>query len=215
MDNWLQTVISQFGNSPTLLALIERFNDAVDPGVDIDAFYSKVWNVLTAQGWGLDVWGRIVGVSRVLTLPATDYFGFEEAPLQPFGQAPMFSPENGSTTNYVLTDDAFRVLILVRALSNISNSSIKTYNTILMELFPGRGNAYVTDTGNMTERLTFEFPLQPFEVAILKESGALSPPTGVGFEIMVVDLPNEFGFAEAGSPSAQGFGNGILFGGFA
>ncbi len=42
----------------------------IDPTADLNAFYDLVWNVATAQGWGLDVWGRIVGVTRNLNIPA-------------------------------------------------------------------------------------------------------------------------------------------------
>lgn len=213
---WPSTILSQYANSAVLLELIQAFFAAVNPSGDIDNFYNKVWNVLTAEGYGLDVWGRIVGVSRILTVPGGKDFGFDEATTvsaDPFGQSAFFAG-TPATTNFALTDDAFRVLILVKALSNISNCSIKTYNTILMELFPGRGNAYVTDTGNMTERLTFEFILQPVEVAILKQSGAFAAPTGVGFNIMEVAVPFTFGFEEAGY-SAQSFNNGTFFGGFA
>jgi hypothetical protein len=41
-----------------------------------------VWNVLTAQGWGLDVWGKIVGLEsgRTLHIPGgAEYLGFNEA----------------------------------------------------------------------------------------------------------------------------------------
>lgn len=212
-----QTILSEYANSPVLLSLIHSTNDAIDPGEDIDNFYNLVWNINTAQGWGLDVWGRIVGVSRVLTVPGGKTFGYEEAgtvSADPFGQSAFFGG-NPATSNYELSDTAFRALIFVKALANISNCSIQTYNTILMQLFPGRGNAYVSDTGNMAARLTFEFPLQPFEIAILKQSGAFVAPTGVLFQILDIQLPYSFGFAEAGSPSAAGFNNGAFFQGYA
>ena len=72
MNNYLQTVVSQYGNSPTITSLIESFNDAVDPSSNIDNFYTWVWDVSSAQGFGLDIWGRIVGVSRTIpTNPVT------------------------------------------------------------------------------------------------------------------------------------------------
>jgi hypothetical protein len=209
------TIFSQFANSPVILSLICSFSSAVNPALNIDAFYNLVWDVQTAEGYGLQVWGRIVGVSNVLTVPGGKNLGFEEAgtvSADPFGQSAFYSG-TPTTSNYTLSDTAFRALILIKALSNISNCSISTYNTILMQLFPNRGNAYVTDTGNMNARLTFEFVLQPFEIAILKQSGAFSAPTGVLFEIMDLDLPYSFGFAEAGASSAP-FNNGTFFSGF-
>ena len=186
MQNLIQTVLSQYGNSPILLSMLSSLNSAVDPALEITNFYNQVWNVQTAVGWGLDVWGRIVGISRNLTIPAAGTFmGFEEAVpavAQPFNQA-QFYVGAGATATYALTDDAFRLLILTKALSNISNGSIPSYNAMLRQLFPGRGNAYVVITAPMSIQLTFLFVLQPFELAILTQSGALAPPTGATFTI--------------------------------
>lgn len=215
MQNYLDTVLSQYANSPSLMSLIDSFNSAVDPSPNIDAFYDNVWNIQTAQGYGLQVWGRIVGVSNVLAIPGgAPFFGFEEAgtaSAAPFGQGAFYSGSQ-ATQNYTLSDDAFRALILIKALANISQSNIPTYNTILTQLFLGRGNAYVMDNGNMQMTLVCNFPLQSFEVAILTQSGAFSPPTGVLANIMVVSAQT-FGFAEAG-PSSCGFNQGTFFAGF-
>ncbi len=66
MINVERTVISQYGQSPTIRALIDSMNDSIDPRADLDAFYRAYWNVDTATGPGLDIWGRIVGVRRLL-----------------------------------------------------------------------------------------------------------------------------------------------------
>ena len=215
MINIEDTILSQYANSPALLQLINSFNYAVDPYSVINTFYNNLWNINTAVGYGLDVWGRIVGVNRVLQVPSTaKTFGFDEATVisaDPFGQSPFYT---GSVLqNYSLPDSAFRTLILVKALANISSCSINTYNNILMQLFPGRGNDYVIDLGNMQMQLNFEFILQPFELSIIKQSGAFVAPTGVGYEVMQLNLPNVFGFAEAGV-SASTMNNGTFFGGF-
>jgi hypothetical protein len=223
MQNVSETILSQYANAPTINALIQSLNSAIDPSTDIQNFYDNVWNVVTAVGSALDdVWGPIVGVQRVLTVPGGNYFGFkEEGAAQgpetgqgslPFNQGTFYSGVP-ATTNYALSDEAFLTLILAKALSNISSCSINSYNTILMQLFPNRGNAYVSNGGNMNARLTFEFSLQPFEVAIIKQSGALSPPTGVEFEVMQIPRGSTFGFNEAGA-SASPWNQGVFFAGF-
>lgn len=177
MNNVLQTVVSQYGNSPTILALIESFNAAVDPSADIDNFLTHVWQVDTAQGFGLDIWGRVVGVSRII-------------------------PTNPAT---VLTDAQYLELILLKALSNISRASSYSINTLLMDWMAGRGRAYVSDLGNMQIRYQFEFPLEPFELDIITQSGIFLRPAGVGG--WVVDLtPPVFGFKEMGTEWAAPFG---------
>jgi hypothetical protein len=65
----------------------------------------------------------------------------------------------------------------------------------------------------MNTRATFEFPLTPVEIAILKQTGIFRGPTGVLVDIMIINPPRGFGFKEAGS-RVKGFNNGNLFGGF-
>lgn len=182
-----QTIISQYANSPTLVQLIKNMSTYVDPTANFDAFYDLVWNVLTAQGWGLDVWGRIVNVSRTLTVANDLVFGFEEATTgsaSPFNQGTFYTG-GSDTNNYALTDAAYRMLILSKAMANICNGSIPAINQILLNLFPGRGNCYVTDGLDMTMTYTFDFALTAVEEAIVAQSVALPRPAGVSFTMVI------------------------------
>jgi len=155
--DWDRTIISQYSASSKLCALISNFNDYIDPDVNLEAFYNYIWNIDTAVGYGLDVWGRIVGVNRVLTFNASDYFGFEEGEdWFGFGQAPFYSGVL-QTDNYTLTDEAYRRLIFAKAAANITDCSIPAINQILMNLFPGRGNAYVTEGSYYQQGTWFGF----------------------------------------------------------
>lgn len=180
-DFWA-TIISQYANSAVLTQMISNFFDYIDQTRNMDEFFDFIWNVDTAKGHGLDVWGRIVGVNRTLNLAeGSKYFGFEEATsisADPFGQSPFYSGHDATTTFY-LTDDAFRVLIFAKALANISDGSIPGLNQILLNLFPGRGNCYVTDDGGMAMTYTFDFELTAVEAAIITQSGVLPKPAGV------------------------------------
>lgn len=179
-DYW-QTIISQYANSPILTQIIANFFAYVDQTVNLDAFYDLIWNVDTAQGYGLDVWGRIVGVTRTLQVAGAKFLGFDEATsvsADPFNQSPLYSGSQ-LTSNFNLSDNAFRTLIFAKALANISNGSIPAINQLLLNLFPGRGNCFVTDGGNMTMTYTFKFLLTPVEAAIVSQSGVLPKPVGV------------------------------------
>ncbi|MEX3555718.1 MAG: DUF2612 domain-containing protein [Burkholderia gladioli] len=216
MENVLQTVISQYANSPTLIQLVQNMNGYVDPSADIDAFYDNVWNIQTAVGRGLDIWGKIVVLEhgRLLKIPSAEInLGFNEA-----GTASATTFNSGVfyagqpiTQNYYLSDDAFRTLILVKAAANISDGSIPSYNRLLQSLFVGRGRCYVNDLGNMQMRYTFEFYLQPFELAIITQSGALPRPTGVLVTVLEEPQNSTFGFSEAGVGSAAPFGQGTFY----
>jgi len=212
MKNVIDTIASQYANSPTITTLIDAMNQYIDPTVDIDQFLSFVWNVDTAQGFGLDIWGRIVGVGRVLTIPGNgQYFGYEEQlGAYPFNEQPFYDGPP-ATQNYTLSDDAYRALILTKALANISTATAASYNSLLQAFFIGRGRCYVVDQGGMAMMLTFEFQLQPFEVAVLTQSGAIPRPAGVNMRAVVqLDAVHTFGFAEQGW-TAQPFNQGVFF----
>lgn len=180
MQNIVQTEQSQYANSPVLDALINGNNAYFDPSAMAQMLYDDIWNVATAQGYGLDVWGRIVGVGRTLQV-SPKWFGFEEAgniSADPFGQSPFY-PGSQTTNNFALSDAAYRVLIYAKAAANIWDGSTPGLNKILLMLFPGRGNAYAANTGPLAITYTFFFQLTPVETAVLLQSGVLPAPAGV------------------------------------
>jgi hypothetical protein len=179
-DVWL-TVLSQYANSPKLTALITAFNAAMDQTENLDNFYDFMLNIQSAQGYGLDVWGRIVNVARTLELPGNvDYLGFDEAgsPWTGFGQGGLYSG-GGISSNVVLSDNDYRTLILAKAAGNISDGAIPSVNKILLALFPNRGGCWVQDNLDMSLTYKFNFVLNPVELAIVETSGVLPNPAGV------------------------------------
>lgn len=216
MINYNDTILAQYGNSVTIKALVESLNDNIDPRINIDEFYDYVFNVETAQGFGLDIWGKIVGVSRYLRINGTiAYFGFNEAftvptattGAQPFGQAPLYG---GTTTSqvYALSDDAYRTLIMVKALANITNCTVPSLNKLMRTLFSASGNVYVIDNGDMAIRYVFEFQPTDYQIAVMVNSGVIPRPSGVQSSIMIYDRANTFGFNEG---AGQPFGSGVFF----
>ena len=183
--NWFQTVISQYANSPVILQILANVAEYIDPTANLDSFYALIFNVDTAQGYGLDVWGRIVGVSRVLKLPsAGNYFGFNESSDAHSFDESIFYGGGGLTSNFYLTDAAFRKLILAKALANICDGSIPGINQILTNLFGGYGNCYVVDNGDMTLVYSFAPTLSAVDFAIVSQSGVLPRPAGVAATIV-------------------------------
>lgn len=153
-DIW-QTVISQYANSPIITKLLTDFAGYIDPTANIAQFYDLIMNVDTAVGYGLDVWGRIVGIGRLIQVPTSDaFFGFAEGlpSWYPFNQAPFNAVWNPTNQTYLLSDSAYRKLILAKAAANICDGSIPSINQILVNLFcvPWRGNAYVTEGSRVT-----------------------------------------------------------------
>jgi hypothetical protein len=180
--NLWATVIAQYANSPILTGILTAFNEAMDQTENLDNFYDFVWNVATAVGYGLDVWGRIVNVSRSLPVSggSTATFGFNESGNDwlGFGQAP-FTSGASATSNVTLTDDQFRPLVLAKAATNIWDGSIPGLNSILIALFQGRSTPYVQDGNNMSLTYVFPFALTALDLAVIEQSGCLPQPAGV------------------------------------
>jgi len=207
-----QTIISQYANSPTLVQLIQNMNECIDPRADLQAFFDHVWNIDTAEGFGLDIWGRIIGVGRLLKIPGNDpIVGFDNADV-PSDWVPMsqgrFAVENEATTTYKLSDSAYRVLILTKALANITSTTAFGMNRLLRNMFPNRGRAFVRDGRDMTMAFVFNFSLTNIEYAILTQSGVLPHPAGVGFSV-IVNGDGRFGFHGQG-PGARPFNQGYF-----
>ena len=188
-DIW-RTIVSQYGNSTILTTLILNFQDCLDQTRNIDEFYDDVMNINTAVGYGLDVWGRIVAVNRVLKIAAgPPYFGWKEGidyqPFGPGGIGPFYSGGK-LTDNFLLSDDGFRVLILAKAFSNICDGSIKSINRLLLTLFGSAGKCYVRDNLNMSFDYVFEFALSALQLSILTNSGVFPKPTGVSYNVVQI-----------------------------
>ena len=176
----LTTLASQYKNSSRIIGLLQVFENYLSSGEIIDNFINNVLDITTAKGYGLDVWGRIVGVSRSLYVVNTAVLGFQEQSpdVQPFDQGVFYS--GGALTGTVLLDDAtFRRLVLTKAAVNLSDGSMLSLNNILRQLFPGRGNAYVVNNRDMTMVYKFDFLVTPVERTILTESNILPQPAGV------------------------------------
>ena len=222
MLNVEQTIISQYANSPVLVQLIQNMNGYLDQRANIQAFYDLVWNVDTAQDYGLDTWGKIVNVpnGRRLQLGANeDIFGFLNADIPPdwapFNQG-TFSTGADASTVFTLGNDAFRTLILAKALANITATTSQGLNQLVRNLFPNRGRAYVIDRGKSNTALggmqmsfVFEFSLSQVEYAILTQSGVMPHPAGVGFNVIVIP-GGQFNFREEGL-QATPFGSGTFY----
>lgn len=195
MESYAAAIMRQYVNSEKLLSLIDTFNQSVGPDKFIEDFYDLVWNIQTATTYGLNVWGKIVVIDRTLTVTENKvYLGFKQAqsipPVvddpQPFNQAPFYVRDSNVTSTVTLTDDAYRKLIMCKAMANISNCTIPEMNRMLMFMFGESGVCYVRNDGGMTMSYVFEFELSTVELAIVQSSGALPAPAGVTVNIIQV-----------------------------
>ena len=209
-DTWdiADTVQSQYATSKRMRAVIDAFWQAINPKSDIDLLYKKLVNPRTAEGWGLDIWGRIVAIGRsyLAVEDDTPYFGFDPPEgvknerLNSFGNAPFYKQIMGKVR---LADTMYRTYVFLKALINISNSSLASLNQAVKLLFPD-ADIQILHTGTMVLRVLVLSPLSESDKAALDNLSWI--PAGVGLEMYQVITPT-FGFAGTG---LKNFNNGTF-----
>ncbi len=167
------SIQSQYSASDNMTSVIAGFARMIDPYEEIQSFYDDIFNILSAQGQGLDLWGEIIDIPRIISV--------------------------NDASAMTLDDDHYRALLLYKALANISSSDIATLNKLLQTLIDTdigvfNGNAYVLETGPMKIRWVFEYFLNEVEMAIFKTAGTLARGAGVGWEMYAVDPDKVLGF---------------------
>lgn len=176
------TIYSQYAESASIVQLVKGINEYLDPRADFETFFDLVWNVETAESYGLDVWGGIVDISRFIEIPT------------------RFQPPSaeGSTDVYRLPDEEYRSFILFKAATNITNCSVFSINRLLTNKFQSRGRAYVEDVGGMVMRYVFEFELTFWEKALMLERKVYPKTTGVFVDFLEIPSRLVFGFRGSG-----------------
>lgn len=202
-----KVVQKQYSNSPVLLQLLSDFDQWCDLTKFTADFLSNVWDISTAQGFGLDIWGRILGQSRYLLVNQTpnDNFGFQANPTtgqtnwKPWNQAPFYGGQAAGPVSFALQDTYYRKLLLVKAAANIATCDCPSINALMRSMFGDRGRCYVGyDIARpMHVGYHFEFFPTPVEKSII-QSGLFPQPAGTTVDFIYETLTYApFGFAGA------------------
>ncbi len=207
---YLKTIQAQYAASKKLNGILSTFEGVINLDKFTDDFLTQVWDISTASTYGLDVWGKIVGITRYLGVEDDpDFLGFDEAMVanekgypQPFNISPFYN-ELTPTSVVKLSDDIYRKLILSKAFSNITDATIPAINKFLLMLFKNRGRVYCTDNHDMTMNIVFEFYPTSAEQAIIKKLDIMPIPSGVDVRFVIAPTPN-FGFSKDTYPADDG-----------
>ena len=172
---------SQYASAVRITALLQSAKDHILPDADIALFYDNVFNVLTAKGWGLDVWGNIVGVTRNIPSHADP------------------------TVTLTLDDDNYRKLILHKAAANIMDSSLYSMNYLLKQLYPN----YTYDVNPMSITYVFiNHRLDNLERSIFDAVGDDNRGAGVEWNLYEYIQDDIFGYRNS---ELQPFDQGVFF----
>lgn len=192
----LATVQSQYAASPRILALAAMYWELMDPADAVNLMIKRMIDPQTAEGYGLDVWGRIVGIRRSLVPADGRYLAYEPpAGDNDEGDSWNNAPFNPLTAQGLAPDATFRVYVFVKAMLNIGNGSLASLNRYFSLLFPDSG-IKVIHPGTMIIRvLDYEAALTEADVYALK--GIDWVPAGVGWQLWQGE-PVCFGFDGSG-----------------
>lgn len=179
-------MIVQYESSPVLQKLVENWKSTFSFESDLINFFNQVYNLETATTYGLNVWGTILNTSRTVFIPSytstNPTFGFEGTGLQPFNQGIFYT--GNAPFYFVLTDEQYRILLLLKLVGGYSNGSISGLNLCLKTYFRDRGLIYCEPVGKMFYNIISDFSLTANETLIFEYTDALPLPAGVGFKLL-------------------------------
>lgn len=181
--NLISHIIWQYDQAENLKKLLVQKSDWINSNLSDfwSKWYSDVFDLNTANDFGLSVWGKILNFPRQIQL------------------------KNGQVQN--LSTEQYRLVLKGQLQSFRMKGSVNEINLWLKTVFGQYGRAYVLDNLNMTTVYIFEF-LPTEEIQFLLDNVDFLPrPAGVGYEIRV--LPNIYlGFKDS---QRETFNNGILY----
>lgn len=181
----LKSLLWQYSSAPNLQALVSAKNDwyAINQTQFWENWIVDVFDLRTANDFGLQVWSIILGQSLYTNFPpppATDTWGFS-------ANHKNFDNGNfGSTTggNRVYSTTTARLLLRLRYFQLVSSGTVPETNRMLNYLFADYGDAYLQDNNDMTQTYMFMFVI-PSEIRyMLDNTDVLPRPAGVASEII-------------------------------
>lgn len=196
-DEGQRVIIWQYSNAPKINAVIE--NEVAFWGGNVSGLIqdwtTDVFNLKTANSFGLEVWGRILGTKRPLIEPQ-NYMIDESGHLRFYNpntkswhvifldgiDVPTIrvevDPDNPKYAGILLNDEAYRRCLLARLFLLYSNVSINDINKYLAYMFPNKA-VFVEDHYDMTMSIVFGYIPNDTELTILTYDDFSPRPAGV------------------------------------
>lgn len=200
------TAIQQFNFDVDLLqALLWQYNDAArlqsilrQKEAWYEAAHAEFWNawitdvfdLRTANDFGLSIWGRLLGVPLVAPVAgsgAREVWGFGVHNRNFFDG--NFGRDTSSTIS--LTTEQKRLVLRLRYYQITTQATVPEINRVLAELF-GAGT-YVLDGGDMTAVYVFTYVPDAAVLFVLERFDLLIRPAGVELQVLI-EPGDSFGF---------------------
>ena len=171
-------MISQYANSPVLTKLDNGLQQLFNDSNFVNNWYDVVFNLATATGYGLDLWGKILNRDRKFTYEGNEYYLQGAQTID----GVEFSAED--------MDNLYRKVLQLTAMRYIGNASIASINRMIQFVFEGK--CYCYEYAPMQIRYVFRFYMNKVQKAIIE---TLNPhPTGVLSSFEYLPVGEYFGF---------------------
>ena len=180
-------MISQYANSPKFVSLVNGLTDMFNNAQTLEDWFNVVFNIKTANGYGLDIWGSILNQGRLFFYTNPNDGTTESVYLK---GAQTVDGVNYSSEQI---EEIYRSVLFIKAMSNVTNATLASLNNMLQFYYSGRGRVYVIEYGVMEIRYVFEFYVNKLERAIFT-SDIMPNPTGVLASFEYIPPHEYFGF---------------------
>ncbi len=181
----LKALLWQYDNATNLRGLLDQQNiwyAAYQKGFWQD-WYTDVFDLRTANAFGLSVWSIILGQPLFSSFAGNvgyPFFGFG-AGNENFGVYNFGSLTGG---NNIYSPTTARLLLQLRYFQLTSSGTVPETNRMLKYLFSSYGDAYLQDNLDMTQIYVFNFVI-PAEISyMLTNTDILPRPAGVASSIV-------------------------------
>lgn len=165
-------------------------------------WYRDVFDLRTANDFGLSVWAILLNLPLLAYAPATGdrpVFGFGAFNLNFFES--NFGRDNDAALQ--LSTEQRRLALRLRYFQLTTRGAVPEINAFLAYLFGDEGAVYVLDGLDMTATYVFTFPPNAALLFVLQNFDLLPRPAGVRINILI-NPADRFGFA----PYYLNFDNG-------
>ena len=226
----LQAILWQYNDAVNLQSLLVQKQAwyTINQSQFWTDWYNNVFNLLTANLFGLTIWSIILDVPLYVPLqPEPDdkpIFGFNEVISFPSYENSYVNFSFGNFSNRdqitILTEDEQRFVLRLRYFQLITRGAIPEINSFLSYLLATSGpeftgQIWVLDGFDMTMTYVFNFTLSNALIQILIDFDLLPRPAGVGLKYITL-TDTIFGFNEVVSfpideNSNQNFFNSNFF----
>lgn len=179
-------ILWQYGDAEKFNSLVNNEQEFMDEAVTKfwTDFNENVFNLSTCNKFGLELWGKLLGVAR-----------------------PTYNVLGGSPIEY--TDEQYRLVLQARIYLLTFDGSVCALNKFFKMLFP-QYPVVITDNYDMT--VTIGFVQEPTEEikTIFRDENFLPRPSGVEYLMdWQTDYSTVFGFE--GQTPTEGFDNGTFY----